>query len=345
MRSSANMKEKWDIGDMKRKCVLAALLAAFLAGLCACAVVPETAEQAQPQAALELPAEEAPDLAETVESAKVAESAAPRYIEPEIVTSARGPSGDAQQMKGTAAEEAESEEAKLEETAEVEASDLLSGILLEEKAQRLVVIDTGHQAEGNYATEPIGPGASEQKVKVAAGTRGVVSGLQEYELTLQVSLLLQKELEARGYEVVLTRTAHDVDISNAERAAVANELAADAFIRVHANGSQSEAANGAMTICQTADNPYNAEWYEQSYALSSCVLDALTEKTGCKKEYIWQTDTMAGINWAQMPVTIVEIGYMTNPDEDALMATRDYQQKIAEGIADGIDAYFAAQTQ
>ena len=197
LRSSANMKEKWDIGDMKRKCVLAALLAAFLAGLCACAVVPEPAEQAQPQAALELPAEEAPDLAETVESSKVVESAAPRYIEPEIVTSAREPSGDAQQMKGTAAEEAESEEAKLEETAEVEASDLLSGILLEEKAQRLVVIDPGHQAEGNYATEPIGPGASEQKVKVAAGTRGVVSGLQEYELTLQVSLLLQKELEAR----------------------------------------------------------------------------------------------------------------------------------------------------
>lgn len=330
---------------MKRKRVLAALLAAFLAGLCACAAIPENAGQAQPQAALELPAEEGPDLAETAESAIVTESAAPRYIEPELVTSAREPSGDAQEADEAAADEAGMAEADLEETEAEEAFDLLSDILTEGTARRLVVIDPGHQAEGNYATEPIGPGAAEQKIKVAAGTRGVVSGLQEYELTLQVSLLLQKELEARGYAVALTRTAHDVDISNAERAAVANALAADAFVRVHANGSESEAANGAMTICQTANNPYNAEWYEQSYALSSCVLDALTEKTGCKKEYIWQTDTMAGINWAQVPVTIVEIGYMTNPDEDALMATQDYQQKIAEGIADGIDAYFAAQTQ
>ena len=71
LRSSANMKEKWDIGDMKRKCVLAALLAAFLAGLCACAVVPETAEQAQPQAALELPAEEAPDVFGGIASERV----------------------------------------------------------------------------------------------------------------------------------------------------------------------------------------------------------------------------------------------------------------------------------
>lgn len=330
---SANMKEKWDIGNMKRQLVLAALLAVFLAALCACAAVAEKAGQTQPpQAALELSTEEAPDLAETAESAEITESAAPRYIEPELVTSAREPAADAQ----------ETAEAEADETEET--FDLLFEILGDE-TRRLVVIDPGHQAAGNYDTEPIGPGASEQKSKVAAGTRGVVSGLQEYELTLQVSFLLQTELEARGYAVALTRTVHDVNISNAERAAIANELAADAFIRVHANGSESETASGAMTICQTAENPYNSALYDKSYALSSCVLDALAEKTGCKKEYIWQTDTMAGINWSQVPVTIVEIGYMTNPEEDALMATQDYQQKIAAGIADGIDAFFASQTE
>lgn len=205
--------------------------------------------------------------------------------------------------------------------------------------RKIIVIDAGHQMQADLSTEPLGPGSPEYKMKVSGGTQGRTTGLPEYELTLTLALKLQPILEERGYEVIQIRTTNDVNISNSERAAIANGAPADAFIRIHANGSDNTATNGAMTLCQTPSNPFNGDLYGESRALSDYVLDELVAATGCHKEYVWETDTMSGINWAQVPVTIVEVGYMTNPQEDVLLSQDDYQNKICEGIANGIDLF------
>ena len=204
----------------------------------------------------------------------------------------------------------------------------------------LVVIDAGHQQQGNSGQEPIGPGASSTKAKVSSGTAGVSTGVPEYQLNLDITLQLRDELIARGYDVILCRETNDVDISNSERAAVANENEADAFIRIHANGSGSSSAHGSMTICMTPGNPFNGDLYEESRHLSDCVLDAYVAETGISKEYVWETDTMSGINWSQVPVTILEMGYMSNPSEDEKMQDPDFQKVMVTGIANGIDDYF-----
>ena len=205
----------------------------------------------------------------------------------------------------------------------------------------VVVLDPGHTGVVGGGYEPLGPGSSEMKAKDTSGTEGIATGVAEYQLTLKVAKQLSTALKKQGCKVVMTRTNSKNPLSCIQRAKAANRAKADAYLRIHANGSSNSSTNGAMTICVTKNNRFvSSKLYKKSYALSQSVLNAYVKATGCHKEYIWQTDTMTGNNWSKVPTTLIEMGYMSNPTEDRKMQTKAYQKKMVKGMAEGIKAYF-----
>ena len=204
----------------------------------------------------------------------------------------------------------------------------------------MIAIDAGHQTKGNNEKEPIGPGATTTKPKVSSGTKGTTTGVPEYKLNLVIALKVKKELIHRGYEVYMLREKNDVNLSNRERAEMANESGADLFIRIHADGSENSSVNGTSTLYPSKNNPYVSELSHDSYTLSKAIVDAMCERTGAKNRGAIARDDMSGINWCNIPVSIIEMGYMSNKKEDKLMQTAEYQDKIVQGICDGIDDYY-----
>ena len=215
------------------------------------------------------------------------------------------------------------------------------GVLTDKKElSQVIVIDPGHQGQGDSRKEPVGPGSSVMKARVTSGTTGCVSGLDEYELNLQVSLLLRTELESRGYTVYMTRETHDVNISNKERAEYASSVGGDILVRIHANGDDNSSVNGALCMAPSDSNAFVSALAPESQRLSQCIIDSYCQATGLRNRGVMITDDMSGINWSTMPVTIVEMGFMSNAGDDSKMADSDFQKKMVDGIADGIDQYF-----
>lgn len=212
---------------------------------------------------------------------------------------------------------------------------------VEAKRKKVIVIDAGHQAKGNNAKEPIGPGAKTKKAKVTTGTKGKWSKKKESEITLEVAKKLQKELVARGYKVIMVRTKQNVNISNKQRADIANKAKADAFIRLHCDSINNSSVHGAHTIAPTSKNKYVSKKVKtSSQKLSKSVINSFCKTTKAKNRGVSYRDDMSGINWCKVPVTIIEMGFMSNKKEDKLLASSSYQKKCVKGIANGIDNYF-----
>lgn len=212
-------------------------------------------------------------------------------------------------------------------------------VLLQVQGKKVIGIDPGHQSRGDSSTEPNGPGSSTYKAKVAGGTRGVSTGKPEYQLTLEVAKKLKQQLWDKGYQVVMTRTKNDVNISNKERALLINESGADICVRIHADGAVSS-ARGATVLCPSSSNRFISKLYKKSQKLSDALIRAYCKETGLRNRGISYRDDLTGTNWSTVPTTLIELGFMTNATEDRFMASESGQAKMVKGMAAGIDAYF-----
>lgn len=207
---------------------------------------------------------------------------------------------------------------------------------------KTVCIDAGHQARADLSREPIGPGSSTTKERVRGGSRGVSSGTPEYEITLDISLKLKDLLKSAGYQVVMVRESHDVNISASERAQIANNAHSGLFIRIHCDGSANSSTNGISTL-YPASNQWTSPIYSSSKQAAQIIQHNLVRTCGRADRGIIARGDITGFNWSKVPVVLVEAGFLSNPTEDAILASTEGQNQVAQGIYLGVVEYFEGQ--
>jgi N-acetylmuramoyl-L-alanine amidase len=200
----------------------------------------------------------------------------------------------------------------------------------------VVVIDPGHDLRANLETEPIGPGSATRKIKDGGGTHGVVTGIREADLVLDVSLRLRTLLRRAGARVLMTRTrTAGASMGNVARARIANRARAALFLRVHADGAASSDARGTHTLVPALRAGWTDDVYRPSRRAAGLVQRELVRTLGFPDRGIQERSDFTGFNWADVPVILVELGFMTNPVEDRSLATSATRRRAALGLCRG----------
>jgi len=212
------------------------------------------------------------------------------------------------------------------------------------KENFIVCIDPGHQAKGDPKGEPIAPGSSGRKARVASGTAGVGTKKPEYAVNMEAGLILKGLLEQKGYQVVMTRETNEVNISNVERAQVANGAKADMTIRLHCDSIGNSGKSGAVLIVPSKTGKYTAGIYPASFKYAECLKKVLQD-SGVKVNGIFERSDMTGFNWSQVPVVIFEMGFMSNWNEDRMLCDATYQTKLMQAVVTAIDVYNASLSE
>ncbi|MDV3426494.1 MAG: N-acetylmuramoyl-L-alanine amidase, partial [Bacillota bacterium] len=194
-------------------------------------------------------------------------------------------------------------------------------------SKKVIVIDPGHSSVITSKIEPISPGSEIMKAQDTMGACGINSKLPEYALNLKVALKLGKLLENEGFKVILTKTANSQELSNIERAEIGNKNNADLVIRIHADSFANTSVSGA-TMLVPGDTGYAKNIYQISRKYGEVIMSELVKKAGMKSRGITVRNDLTGFNWSKVPVVLIEMGFLSNPNEDKLLSTDTYESKI-----------------
>ncbi|MGL5085965.1 MAG: N-acetylmuramoyl-L-alanine amidase family protein, partial [Clostridium sp.] len=170
----------------------------------------------------------------------------------------------------------------------------------------VICIDPGHQEKGDNKSEPISPGSGQRKARVSSGTAGVRTKKAEYIVNLEASMILKEILEAKGYNVVMTRETHNISISNAERAEVANKCNADLTIRIHCDSLNDSGKTGSTILVPSKNGQNTKSIFEASNKYAK-ILEKNLKASGIKVNGVFERSDITGFNWSQVPVVIFEM--------------------------------------
>ncbi len=208
----------------------------------------------------------------------------------------------------------------------------------------LICLDPGHcvtPLTGKGYTELVSPLSQDRKGLYSTGTRG--KHATEEAVNLQVSLALRDRLEELGATVVMTRTESNMTISGIERCEIANKAGADVAIRIHCDGSTDPSVHGVSVLVPSGDLLGTPSIQDESARLGQLMVDAVAARTGAKNRGTVPRSDLTGFNFSEVPSVLIEMGYMTNPDEDANLASADYQAGIVEGMVQSVLAWYGVE--
>lgn len=208
-------------------------------------------------------------------------------------------------------------------------------------SDKIICIDPGHgNPEIKGKQEKIAPESDETKPALAFGAIGIATKIPEYEVNMSVSLKLKSLLEEQGCTVILTRQSDNENLGNIDRAIIGNDAKSDLVIRVHADGSENEIVHGASVLYPGSKYISDNDILTTSKSAAQYVHDAIITATGAKPRGIVKRDDLTGFNWSTQTTILVEMGFLSNIEEDKLLNDSTYQDKIANGIFIGIQDYF-----
>ena len=199
----------------------------------------------------------------------------------------------------------------------------------------VIGVNAGHQKTPNYTQYPIEPGSSKTSAANKSGTRGKFSRTEEYVITLQISLKLEKLLVENGAQVVMIRRSNNVKLTNIQRSTIMNNAGCDLALNLHCNGSGSPDVSGISTYYRAKGN-----WVSESAAFARELQNGMLAATGAKNEGTHKSYNYMSLNYSTVPALMIEMGYLSSRVEDPLLNTDEYQMKLAQGLLNGIQSAF-----